>query len=213
MSTPHLERVVLKAFLTRITPSHLLTVAAALAAFVLVLGLLHQQGRTQTILVASSDLPAGSRLDSASVRVLELPADIELRHMVSPDHDLDDAIVSRFVKAGAPLRLSDLETVEGGPVQPRLSIPVEPERAVGGRLRLLDRVDVISVTDGAAVVVASGLRVVDLPQVDQGRFGSSSGPWFVTVEVEPSQALAVAVAIDGGSIQLARSASPVGGDA
>ena len=213
MSTPHLERVVLKAFLTRITPSHLLTVAAALAAFFLVLGLLHQQGRTQTILVASSDLPAGSRLDSASVRVLELPADIELRHMVSPDHDLDDAIVSRFVKAGAPLRLSDLETVEGGPVQPRLSIPVEPERAVGGRLRLLDRVDVISVTDGAAVVVASGLRVVDLPQVDQGRFGSSSGPWFVTVEVEPSQALAVAVAIDGGSIQLARSASPVGGDA
>lgn len=201
----------MRAILARVTPSHLLTAAAALAAFVLVLGVLHQQGRTEAILVAAADLPAGSRLDPGSVREVELPATIDLRRVVSSDLDLDDAVVGRPVPAGAPLRLDDLEIIDGGPEQPRLSIPVAPERAVGGRLRLLDRVDVISVTDGVAVVVASDLRVVDLPVVDARSFGSSTGPWFVTVEVDPEQALAVAVAIDGGAIQLARSAPPEGG--
>ncbi|MCP5028944.1 MAG: hypothetical protein GY929_21940 [Actinomycetia bacterium] len=213
MSTPHPEGAALRAVLARITPSHLLTAAAALAAFVLVLGLLHQQGRTQAILVAAADLPAGTRLGPGSVRVVELPADIELSQLVPADPGLDDAIVGRSVRAGAPLRWSDLETVDEGPVAQRLSIPVEPERAVGGSLRLLDRVDVISVTDGGAAVVASGLRVVDLPVIDPSPFASSTGPWFVTVEVDGGQALAVAVAIDGGSIQLARSASPTGDDA
>ncbi|MCP4083466.1 MAG: hypothetical protein GY745_00190 [Actinomycetia bacterium] len=205
MSTPRPDRTVLRALLARVTPSHLLTVAAALAAFILVVGLLHQQGQTQEILAAATDLSAGDRLGPGAVRVVVLPADTDLAALVPADHDLTEVAVSRPVAAGAPLRGTDLQPLDTHPAGSRLSIPVEPERAVGGQLRLLDRIDVISVVDGSARVVAAGLLVVDLPAADGGPF-VASGPWYVVVEVDAEEALAVAVAIDAGAVQLARSA-------
>ena len=200
-----------RVLVAKVAPAHLLTGAAALAAFVLVLAVLSQQAATREVLVAAVQLPAGSRLTAEAVGTVEVPLAPGLDPLLPSDYPIVGAVIAHGVPAGVPLRPDDLVQPDGGRnerSQQLLSIPVEPGRAVGGQLRPLDRVDLISVDEGVARLVAAGLPVVDLPP-DDGRPFSGGGPWYVVVEVDSDQALAVAAAIDAGAVQLARSA--VGG--
>jgi Flp pilus assembly protein CpaB len=85
-----------------------------------------------------------------------------------------------------------------------MSIPVPVEHAVGATLMVSDRVDVISVIDGQPSFVAEDLEVVSIAATSQGGL-SGVGPYHIVVAVTSDEALALAKAIDDGSIEVVRS--------
>jgi Flp pilus assembly protein CpaB len=85
-----------------------------------------------------------------------------------------------------------------------MSIPVTSEHAAGASIVAGDRIDVISVVDGVAGFVAEALEVVAVADSDQGAL-SVGGGYYVVVAVGSDQALALAAAIDTGSLELVRS--------
>ena len=92
-----------------------------------------------------------------------------------------------------------------------MSVPVTAEHAAGASIVAGDRIDVISVVDGVAGFVAEALEVIAVSESDQGALSVGTG-YFVVVAVEPSEALALAAAIESGSLDLVRAtgADPIG---
>ena len=93
-----------------------------------------------------------------------------------------------------------------------MSIPVPVEHAAGARIVVGDRVDVITVTDGAARYVASDLLVVSHaePETTVSQAGPITSPWRSTRMKHwrwPRRSA-------GESLELVRStgASPVAGE-
>jgi Flp pilus assembly protein CpaB len=84
-----------------------------------------------------------------------------------------------------------------------MSIPVTSEHAAGASIVPGDRIDVISVVDGLPGFVAEALEVVAVSDADQGALSVGAG-YYVVVAVEPDEALALAAAIDSGSLDLVR---------
>jgi hypothetical protein len=67
-----------------------------------------------------------------------------------------------------------------------------------------DRVDVVSVVDGSARFVASGLEVISVSESSSSAIGSISA-YHIVVSVEAQQALDLARALDTGSMEIVRS--------
>ncbi len=88
-----------------------------------------------------------------------------------------------------------------------MSIPVPREKAVGGGLRVGDRVDVIDVVDGEAAFVMADAQVVSVSSAatSGGITSGAAGDFFVVVEVDARQALAVAEALADGKVDVVRS--------
>jgi SAF domain len=196
----------------RIGLSHVLVAVAALLAFIF--NFLALQNREATVMVAvvDTEVAAGSVFTADMVRLEPIPAGFSGLDRLITDADMGVVEGSVVTRSLAPGQLVDRGFLAsgGGHVGWRsMSIPVSVEHAVGGRMTVGDRVDVISVTDGDPEYVASGLEVVDLRPVDSGGL-TGSGPFFIVVGVTSDQALALAAAIDAGSIEVIRStgASP-----
>ena len=85
-----------------------------------------------------------------------------------------------------------------------MSLPIAVAHAAGGTIVAGDRIDVISVLDGSASYVATGIEVIGTSDVDGGSFGSI-GDYHIVVAVDATQALDLAEAIESGSLEMVRS--------
>lgn len=85
-----------------------------------------------------------------------------------------------------------------------MSLPVPVEHAAGGSLVAGDRVDVVSVVEGVAQFIATGLEVVSVSETGAGTIGSVTSH-HVVVAVEAEDALRLAEALDADSMELLRS--------
>lgn len=129
-----------------------------------------------------------------------------LPDLISEDEldDLGGWVLARPVAAGGLIGQSDLVAPGSTPGLRSMSLPVPVEHAAGGALAAGDRVDVISVSDATADYVATDLEVVSVAEGAAGAIGAVSS-YHVVVSVDADQALALAEALDSGSVELVRS--------
>lgn len=195
---------------SRLSMTHGLMVVAAMVAFVSTSSVLRDRQELIDVIVSAERLPRGSAvgdgdLGDGRLGVMAVPADHPLRSSLVVVGTLDAGFLVRDVEAGEPLLRSDVAT--GGSGLRTMTVPTG-EGTVGG-LGLVpgDRVDVLGVgADGAPVFVVVDLRIARLPD-DASIVGLSAGldDHFVTVEVDPGQALALAGAKAAGELQVLRS--------
>lgn len=187
--------------------SHIMIAVAAFLAFGL--NFLALQNREATTLVAIADrpIPGGTPWSRESIRLVPLPDDFEgLGHLVLEEDlpGLDGWIVSRSVAENELLDRAIVVRPGGGEGLRTMSVPVPMEHAAGATLVVGDRVDVISTVDGEPEYVAFGLEVVGVADTVQAGL-SGVGPYHLVVAVDSDQALALARAIDSGSLEVIRS--------
>ena len=201
-----------RSLVSRFSTAHGLMVLAGLLTFVLVVSATKGSDARLTVAAARGDIPAGAVVTGALLEKIEVPADDALARTTVPWDSLGggDRVTARPIAAGEFLRPSDLAVASGGgKTQLRaMSIPVKRERAVGGALRVGDRVDVVDVVDGTARWVVTGAQVVEVPNEPSSRGGivrDVGAMYHVVVEVDALQALALAEALTHDTVSVIRS--------
>lgn len=167
--------------------------------------LLRGPGEGRPFAVAARDLPAGQVLDPAAVRAvpLHLPEDLAAT-LLDPAMLAEGTVVTRALRAGEPIRSSDLRRPGAGDGLRAMSVPVPPEHAAAGALGPGDRVDVIEVRDGAARYLATGLEVLAVED-SEGRGGIGGlRAYSVTLAVDDLTALRLALALRTADLELVR---------
>lgn len=191
----------------RLSLNHVLIALVVILAFVLNLLVLQDRGSTTLVAVADRPLTAGSQIDPSTLRLVPVDSGFEgLPDLVTEGElaALDGWVLSRSVAAGGLIDESTF-VAPGSPSGLRsMSLPVPIEHAAGGSLVAGDRIDVISVDDGTAGYVAEDLEVV---MVAEGSSGGIAGvsDFHVVISVKADEALALAEALDRGSIEIIRS--------
>ena len=85
-----------------------------------------------------------------------------------------------------------------------MSIPIDPARAVGGRLAAGDRVDVLFAGERAVSIIVADAEVLAVDARGRGGIGESASPFTVTLAVNARQSQLVAAAVADGNVSLAR---------
>ena len=190
---------------SRLSFGHIVMISAGLVAFLLNVMIIRGNGETVEVLVAAHPISAGSRLAAQDV----VPADVDANgpfvdRVLSPQTvtPLLGQVVVRDIGQGDPLFADDMRSAAAPGGGRAMSIPIAADHAVGATLQVGDRVDVISVDDGESRFVATGIEVLDVAAGGTRPGGDRFG---VTVAVSEAEALAIAAALDRGSIHLLRS--------
>lgn len=190
----------------RLSASHIAIGLAVALAFTLNYLALQDRDETQLIAVADRPLVAGSPLTASDIRMVPIASDFPAIDSLIPESTVslyEGWILKRQVDEGELIGVSSL-VEPGAPDGLRsMSIPISVEHAAGGTLHPGDRVDVVSVENGVAAYVVSGVEVLGVAEQDRGGLGSI-GEYHVVVAVDANQALALAEAIDLGSLEVIR---------
>ena len=191
--------------LSRLSFGHIVMISAGLLAFLLNVLIIRGKGETVEVLVAAHPIAAGSRLAADDIASEFVDAEgpfvdrVLAREAVTP---LLGHVVVRDVGSGDPLLVDDLRPAAAPDGGRAMSIPIDADHAVGAALYVGDRVDVISVDAGESRFIATGIEVLRVAVGDNRAAGDRFG---VTVGVSEAEALAIAEALDRGSIHLLRS--------
>lgn len=179
--------------------------AAGLLAATLNWMLLRGPGEGRPVAVAARDVAAGQTLDPAALRTvgLHLPDDLAAT-LVDPATLDAGAVVTRALRAGEPIRASDLRRPGAGDGLRAMSVPIPPEHAAAGALRPGDRVDVIEVRDGMARYLATGLEVLAAEDTEGGGGIGGLRAYSVTLAVDDRTALRLALALRTADLELVR---------
>jgi Flp pilus assembly protein CpaB len=201
----------------RLTLNVVVGLLAALLAFVLTAALLRDRREMTRVAVASEAIPAGATITPDLVSTEELPSQTAFSgSLVEFDRIADGALVAaRTLQPGEPLTVSAVADAAGTTGQRVVSIPLESWQAANGEIEIGDQVDVIETTaDGPRYVLTGSPVVGRSSDVGSGGLvgGVRQGDLVISVEVDATEALALAGAIDSGKITIVRStgAPPIG---
>jgi Flp pilus assembly protein CpaB len=187
--------------------SHILIAVAALFAFGLNYLALEDRDASTLVAVADKAIAEGVPFTADLVRLTPIPSDFEaLEHLVL-ETDIDRLhgwVVSRSVAEGELLDRGTVIRPGDSDGLRTMSIPVAVEHAVGATLVIGDRIDVISMLETGPAVIASDLEVVAIAEAESGGL-TAAGTYHLVVAVTTEEALALAQAIDLGSIEILRS--------
>jgi pilus assembly protein CpaB len=158
------------------------------------------------VLVASHEIRAGEVVHRRDVRSERVTMGASLLATVVRAHDAPE-LVGRI--ATTTLEPGELVTRRG--VRPRaarhglraMSIPIDPARAVGGRLAAGDRVDVLFAGERAVSIIVADAEVLAVDARGRGGIGESASPFTVTIAVSAPQSQLVAAAVADGNVSLA----------
>jgi hypothetical protein len=197
----------------RLSASHVIIAIVVVLAFVLNLLVLHDRDSTTLVAVATQPIAAGVAVDPASLRLVPVDSGFEALPGLVTETDLiemDGWVASRSVPEGGLIERAVVMEPGSSSGMRSMSLPVSIEHAAGGALVAGDRVDVIAVFDGTARFVASDLEVTSVAAGSSGIGAVSS--YHVVVSVGAGEALALAQALDAGSVEIVRStgAEPIG---
>lgn len=206
--TRALAPVLRRPWWSRVSAGTVFMVVAGILAFLTNLVIVRSNDATVLVAVAAADLAPGTSFDpSEHARLVAIDAESELAGTLvggGAVADLAGAIVARPFAAGEPLVVAGLVDASAPLGTRAMSIPVDPEKAAGGAIGPGDRVDVIAAGDGVARYVLTGAEVLAVPG-GAGADGVRTSRFHVVVAVDADEALAVAGALDGGSIHVIRS--------
>ena len=192
--------------LARPSAAHLLMVLAAVLAFATNLMVLRNQDETRKVAMAAADLAAGRPIAASQVRAVEVDVSDQIYATLIPWEQvvgLAGRVPAYLLPAGELIRASDLRDPSAPAGLRSMSIPIDPEHAVGGDLSPGDRIDLILVGDETAGYVLVGAEVMAVSGTARGAL--AVGGFHVTVAVDAEQALALAAAIRDGRIEIVRS--------
>ena len=162
--------------------------------------------------VAATDLPSGSVISPSSLRVEEvhLPPRLATSYLKT-DHEIVGQVVTRPIAAGE-LVPAGWVTAEATGEGRAITLPVDPEHAVGGALRPGDLVDVFTTFDsgGARPRTVTLVREVEVVDVvaSGGLVMGDKAVVGITISVGPDEAQRVAYAIRTGEIDVVRIDDP-----
>ena len=191
--------------LSRLSFGHVVMISAGLLAFLLNVLIIRGKGETVEVLVAAHTISAGSRLTDQDLAYELVDAGgpfvdrVLSRQTVLP---LMGHVVVRDVDSGAPLMAHDLRPSAAPGDARAMSIPIVSDQVAVTALQVGDRIDVITVDEGRSRFIAVGLEVLAVSSSGNRTTGDQLS---VTVAVGRSQALALAEALDRGSIHLVSS--------
>lgn len=146
------------------------------------------------VLVARRLIPAGATISESDLSVTRSPP-----HLV-PEHSLQEPVEAvghqavGEIPARRALVASDLLGVDGQLASGRMGLPVRfSDEAMVGLLHTGSRIDILGAegATGNHQVIAADVRVIAVPQSDEGGLLGSRGPDLVLVEVTPAQATAI----------------------
>jgi Flp pilus assembly protein CpaB len=187
--------------------AHILIGLAALLAFGLNYLALQARDATTLVVVAEGPIAEGTALTVDLVRLAPLPSEFEgLGHLIVEDDlaGFHGWILARSLADGQLIDRAILIRPGVSDGLRTMSIPVPVEHAVGATLVVGDRIDVISPIDGVPGFVAVDLEVVGIAAASQGGL-TAVGPYHIVVAITSDEALALAKAIEEGSIEIVRS--------
>ncbi len=182
----------------RLSLGHVLPLALAVLAGLLVLAGLKDRSATETVSVAAHPVSAGQTLTTADLRWVSVHRSDQpvMAGLLSPSDGPGPWVAAVDIPAGAPVALGELTGSSPVSGLGSMSIQVPPSHADGGALQPGDRVDVISAASGQAVYLATDLVVLAVDQAQRGVLGSvQDGSYFVTVAVDRTTALRLAAAL------------------
>jgi Flp pilus assembly protein CpaB len=193
--------------LTRLSAAHLLIVLAAVLAFATNLVVLRSRDDTRPVVQVAAPIAAGEIATAGHFKVAEVDVSDDvfagLVHWQQAG-ELEGRVATRPLQPGQLLRPNDLAApgAPGGLLA--MSIPIEPQHAVGGALVAGDRVDLVRVEDGVASYVVRDAEVLSVASGERGSLTGTTS-FFVVIAVDSPTALRVAEAIRGGQIEIVRS--------
>jgi pilus assembly protein CpaB len=199
---------------SRASAGWILMLAMGLAAFVANLAVLRSADDAALVAVAARDLAAGTVLSAGDLRLVEMDAGPDLLATLLAGDRLGDAegrVLVGPVEEGALVARSWLREPAAASGRRAISLPVDPEHAVGGTIVVGDRVDVIAVADEGARYVVVGAEVLAVPdRENRGLAGTAA--FYVVIAVDAETALAVSEALHSGAVEVVRStgAAPLG---
>lgn len=161
----------------------------------------------QLVAVAARTVAIGEPLQRGDFRYISatLPGASLDRTLRPRDVDAIAGQVARHqIEEGELVQRDDVAPAAAPNRQRAVSIPVDPERAVGGRLQRGDVVDVVDATSGEAVYVVTDAEVLDTGIESTGR-ATGSGKYAVTLAVDDREALRLGAAVSSDKVYLVRS--------
>jgi len=191
----------------RVPPTLALAVVAGiLAALFFLAATGSNTGRR--VAIAARDIRPGEAVDIGALRFANIDASPSLLATLIAPRDVGTVkgfIATHAIPAGALVARSDLAQPAASAQQRTMSLPIDPEHAVGGALAVGDRVDVV---DGSATPEPAFV-ITDAEVVAVGKpSGSSLGAtrkYSVTVAVDAPGALRLAAAIARDKVEVVRS--------
>lgn len=192
---------------TRLSVGHLVMIVAGLVGMTLTVAALRaDQGGTE-VAVATHEIRAGEVIRARDFRVDRIRADRDLlgtivggqrarglRGEIAVSAIAENAVIPRGA-VRAPAASAGLRA---------MSIPIDPSKAVGGRLAAGDRVDVLFTDRSVASIIVTDAKVLAVDERGRGGIGESTSPFTLTIAVNASESLLVAAAIADGNISIAR---------
>jgi pilus assembly protein CpaB len=196
----------------RLSRGHVVMVIAGLVGVVLSFAALREHEGGSRVMVAAREIRAGERVTADDFRSEAVTMSAPLLATVVRASDVD-GVVGRI--AGATV--AEGEIVTKRLLRPRaaragqraMSIPIDPARAVGGRLAAGDRVDVVFAGEQAVSIIVADAEVLAVDASGRGGIGESASPFTVTIAVTARQSQLVAAAVADGNISLARTTGAV----
>lgn len=193
---------------SRLSTGHLVMIVAGLVAAVGNYALLRGFDGVVTVAVAAVPLDAGQPVDASAFETAEVRIEDDLLGALLQPSQLaavEGHVVVTPLAAGDPVRRTDLQPPSAPGSQRAMSIPIEAEHAVAGALAVGDRIDVIEVHEDGSGYLVTDAEVLAVPSTDsrQGITGLQS--FSVTIAVDDTTALRLAVAIRNGQLEVVRS--------
>lgn len=174
---------------------HRRPIAAALAGLCVlaIIGAVSEDGGpTTTVVIAATDIPAGTTLSPDDLTTAEYPSDLAPRGISGDPATLTGEVVTAGVTTGEVITASRLLGSRPEAGRGLVAAPVRlADAGVAGLLAPGDVVDVIAAsTDGSAKVVAQAARVITRP-IPPATFGTQTGS-LVLLAVTPNEATTIA---------------------
>ena len=190
--------------LPAVAPRTLLGIGLAAVAAVLVL-VVTQPPASVSVLVAGTDLPAGTPLSELEVEVLQVESAAGL---VSGDElgELTDWVLASPIAAGEPLLPSLLRPVEALAAPDTIAIQLDSAHAVLGQLGAGDRIDIFATTSRPGIQAETMLIATSIYVLEARLTDSTAGPDRVELllAVDRSTARALTTAMHAGEIDLVK---------
>ena len=194
-------------FTARFSSGHLVMVVAGLLGTVLGVAALRHDPRGVPIAVAAREIRAGETVSSSDLRTARVSSSDDLLSTLLRAKDvrgIRGRIAVATIEPGEPIVRRTLRAAAAPHRLRAMSIPIDPSRAVGGRLRSGDRVDVLFAGDEAVSIIVRDAEVIAVDAKGRGGIGETSSPFTVTLAVDARQSQLLAVAIADGDISIAR---------
>ena len=191
----------------RFSRGHVVMALAGIVGVVLSFAVLREREGESSVLVAAHEIRAGESVTAAdfrAVRVTLPPALLATVARSSQRRRFQGRIAGVTIGEGelVAVRVLRRRAAPGG--LRSMSIPIDPARAVGGRLAAGDRVDVLFAGEQAVSIIVADAPVLAVDARGRGGIGESPSPFTVTIAVTARQSQLVAAAVADGEISLAR---------